>query len=170
MLRWIERLEPKGVSNVIELIEPAPEGFNVSREEWSRTPEVLRAEIIRMHTELAEGVEITKDRAAGRRSRRPGGFWEMHCCERDGQLERAAELRELLAPEIALRAGMADLDEYHAMAISHGKTLAQVIGEYVAVERRLANDPVAEIERIAATMGFDLEGWALKQLADDAVA
>src|ERR1700692_1605020 len=88
------------MTNVIELIPPAPEGFNVSREAWAKTHPALRSEIIRMHVELGERIPITKDRAAGRKSRRPGGFWELHCCERDGHLERAAELRELLAPEI----------------------------------------------------------------------
>src|ERR1700722_1046133 len=88
-------------SNVIEMIEPAPAGFNVSREEWARTPAEIRKEIIRMDREMAEGLAILKDRRAGRGKRAPGGFWELHCCERDGNHKRAAELRELLAPEAA---------------------------------------------------------------------
>jgi hypothetical protein len=42
-------------SNVVDLIEPAPDGFNISREEWSATPEVIRDETHRMCPEFAKG-------------------------------------------------------------------------------------------------------------------
>jgi hypothetical protein len=44
-------------SNVIELIEPAPERLAISREAWAKTPPETRSEILRMVTELERGIE-----------------------------------------------------------------------------------------------------------------
>jgi hypothetical protein len=37
-----------------QLIEPAPQGFNVSREAWAATSAVVRSEIIRCITEITK--------------------------------------------------------------------------------------------------------------------
>ncbi|WP_409188840.1 hypothetical protein [Bradyrhizobium sp. RDM4] len=157
-------------SNVVDMIEPAPEGFNVSREVWASTPECVRSEIIRAHRELSECIPIDKDRRAGRAHRGKrvkGGWYELHCCERDAtpeSLARAAELREILAPEIALQALNDDLAEYHAMAEAGGTTVAKALRQYVAVEQRLREDPEAEIIAIMKNLAVDPIEWARRQL------
>jgi hypothetical protein len=41
----------------VEMIEPAPEGLNFSREAWAAMPAELRSEIIRTMRELRAGIE-----------------------------------------------------------------------------------------------------------------
>lgn len=155
-------------SNVIDLIEPAPEGLNISREDWARTPNGIRDETLRMVRELSEGIAIDKDRMAGRNVRVPGkpdpgkrvkgGFWELHCCERDGtpeSLARASELREILAPEIALHALNEELAPFHEMAKANNTTLAVVMRRYLAMEDLLRRDPDAGIISILTNLGID---------------
>jgi hypothetical protein len=157
-------------TNVVEMIEAAPDGLNVSREAWAKTPDVVRSEIIRAHTELNERLPIWKDRAARRKSRSVGGFYEMHCCERDGspaKLARAAELKELLAPEQALFDRAEGFAEFHDMAERQGKRLADVLRAYVAMEDLIRRDPIEGIRRIAANAGIDLEAWAQRVLESD---
>jgi hypothetical protein len=173
----------KRESNVVDLIPPAPDGFNISREAWFATSPVMRDEIIRLDREMSEGLAIAKDRRAGRGKRAPGkpppgkrtmgGWYELLMCERDGspaKLARAAELREALAPEAERMALNDDLAEYHALAESKGTTLTAALGRYIAVEQRLRADPYVEILRIAEAAGIDIEAWARKQLADPEAA
>jgi len=153
-------------SNVVDLIEPAPEGLNISREDWARTPPEIRSETIRMYRELSERIPIEKDRRSGRTHRGKrvkGGFWELHCCERDAtpeSLARAAELREILAPEIARIAEIESLEPFHEMAKANGKTLADVLRQYMAVEQRLRMDPHGEMTQIIANLGIDPTDYA----------
>jgi hypothetical protein len=44
-------------NNVIDLIAPPPSCLTVSREAWSKTPAVIREEILRMAAEFATGFE-----------------------------------------------------------------------------------------------------------------
>jgi hypothetical protein len=159
---------------VIQFIAPAPEGFNISREAWSRLPIVVRDDIVRMHRELSERIPIAKDRAARRRSRSLGGHFELFCCERDGNVARAAELREALAGEIAHHAAVeerdAALEPYHQMAAAAGKKLPNVLREYIGVESRLKVDFDNEFRRIAERFGVDLESWATVTAAGYVVA
>jgi hypothetical protein len=152
------------------MIEPAPEGFNISRESWARAPAVVRSEIIRAHRELSECIPINKDRAARRRSRSMGGFYELHVLERDiqfltpTQLARVAELRGALAPEIAHHAMVAerdaDLAPFYDMAKAAGKTLPSVLREYIGIENLIRNNPTAGIKALAKRYGISLTDWA----------
>lgn len=156
-------------TNVIEMIEPAPIGMNISREAWAKTPEVLRAEIIRAHRELNERIPIMKDRAAGRKSRRPGGFWELHCCERDGHPERAAELRELLAPEIArLRETEEIFEIYGPRAAAAGLSVPDYIRRFVRLEDALRSDPIEGMFQVCELIGEDPYDLAARYLAGEA--
>jgi hypothetical protein len=170
--------------NVVEMIEPAPAGFNVSREAWARTPAVVRDDILRAVEELSECIPIQRDIAAGRVRRHGresgpnggkrvlGGHWELYACESDptpANLARASQLREALASEIAHWVAVEqrdmDLSEFHALAKAGGTTLREVLEKYVAVEQRLRLDPAAELARIAETLGFDIDEWARGVLA-----
>lgn len=142
-------------SNVIEMIEPAPDRFNLSREEWAKTPAVIREEILRMHREMNEGLAILKDRRCGRRKRVRGGFWELHCCERDGNLARAEELRAALAPDEERIAANDALEEFHKMAKRNGKTLVEVLIEYVKLENLLRTDLRDGFFALCERIGFD---------------
>jgi len=162
---------------VIQLIQPAPPAFNVSREAWSKTPIVMRDEIWRAYTEMSEAIPVAKDRQARRRSRSLGGHWELHCCERNGSpsaMARADELRLALASEIAHWAAVeqrdADLAPFHDMAKAAGKKLPDVLREYIGVESRLKVDFDNEFRRIAERFGVDLESWATVTAAGYVVA
>jgi hypothetical protein len=50
-------------SNIVDLIEPAPDGLNISRTEWAATPEEMRNEIWRMFREFAKGFDKYRDAA-----------------------------------------------------------------------------------------------------------
>lgn len=102
-------------SNVVDLIEPAPERLNVSREAWAKTPGVVRGEIIRAHHELSAGIE--KYRPASQRHD--------------------------------------DLAEFHDLAKASGKSLADVLRQYLAVERRLREDPHTEMTALITNLGID---------------
>jgi len=71
-------------SNVVDLIEPAPEGFNATREVWASTPAVIRSETIRMYRELSERIPIERDRRSDPRPSRQ---------TRQGRVVRTALLR-----------------------------------------------------------------------------
>jgi hypothetical protein len=60
-------------NNVVEMVQPAPDCLNISREAWAKTPAVVRDEILRMHGELAKGIE--KYRPAAERD---AGLAEYH--------------------------------------------------------------------------------------------
>jgi hypothetical protein len=157
-------------TNVVDLIEPPPEGFNISREDWSKIHPDVRSETIRMFREMGEAIPIDRDRRAKGRAHRgkrvPGGFLELHCCERDGNLARAAELREILAPEIARIAENDSLAEYHDLAAKAGKRLPDVLQAYIEMESFLRRDPVAGIALLMRNLGLDPEAEARRYLAE----
>ena len=160
-------------SNVVEMIEPAPEGFNISREAWAKTPEATRSEIIRMDREMSEGLAILKDRRAGRAKRIPGqpgdgkrvpgGWWELWKQERDGNVARVAELRDLLAPEAAHMAQKDAENEAieaifkHAQAtgIGEGMSLPEYLERMVGLESWTRKHPYSGIAQILKSIGID---------------
>jgi hypothetical protein len=152
---------------VIQMIQPAPPGFNVSREAWSKTPIVMRDEILRAHGEMGEAIPIARDRAARRRSRSMGGWFELHCCERDGNLARVAELREMLAHEVDPQQRDAELAEFHALAASRGTTVKNALGRYINMENLLRANPIEGIKAVAKNAGIDLESWARDVLEEE---
>jgi hypothetical protein len=86
-------------NNVVEMITPAPAGFTVSREDWAKTPAVIRDEILRMEKEFAAGFE--KYRPAAERDAALAEFHQM--AESKGTTLKAA-LSRYTALENLLRA------------------------------------------------------------------
>jgi hypothetical protein len=156
----------KGV-NVVDL-HPMPPILALDRKTWIATPEVVRNDIVRCWREQLQGIAVQKDKCCGRkRSHRamPGAdsFFELHKLDmalwlrpdNEDLQEKAAAMRERLAPDFARLQILDDLEPFHALAAERGKTLAAVLGEYTEVERRLRVDPVRELERMANSLGVD---------------
>jgi hypothetical protein len=115
-------------NNVVEFIEPAPERLNITREQWAKTPEAVRVEVLRAHQELL----------AGFKKHRPGA-------------ERFEEIRE-----------------FHELAESQGKKLADVMRAYVSMENALRNEATREqaLEALFQNMGTSSEEVAARILSE----
>jgi hypothetical protein len=155
-------------SNVVEMIEPAPKRFKISREEWARTPAEIRSEILRMDEEMSEGLAIAKDRRAGRVKKRepgkrvPGGFWEAWKIERSGGTV-PPKLRATLAAE---EADWAEMEKYHEMAEAAGTTVKAALTRYVALENLIRHDPQRGIEALCEYLDIDQFDLARRYLAE----
>jgi hypothetical protein len=145
----------------------------ISRTAWDATPVDLKSEIIRRWREHERGIAICNDRRCGRRKRAPSpSFYALHLLEHDiwkfptntVKVAEAEEMRAKLAPDVERMAQNDALAEYHELAIQSGTTLAEALRKYVAVERRLREDPVAEIARIMQRIGVDPIEFARRYL------
>jgi hypothetical protein len=167
--------------NVIDL-HPIPPCVNFSREAWFATPESVRSEIVRAWQEMSAGIAVQKDRCCGRpkSNKRPGGdsFFALHQLDmaawarpdREDVAKAAAEMRARLAPDVAHLQMLDDLEVYHKMAADRGKTLAEVLTEFMAVEQRLKKDALREMERIALAHGVDFADVLAAALEPDEAA
>jgi hypothetical protein len=81
-------------TNVVDIIEPAPDGFNVNREAWAATPSIIRDETIRMFRELSAGIEKYAPAAE-----RDSGLKEYHDMAAKGGQRLADVLRNFAAME-----------------------------------------------------------------------
>jgi hypothetical protein len=84
-------------SNLIQLIEPAPDCLAISREAWAKTHPDLRAEILRMVREFEAGFE--KYRPAAERDAALADFHEMAAAKNTtlaAALHRYSTLENLL--------------------------------------------------------------------------
>jgi hypothetical protein len=106
-------------SNIVEMIEPAPDCLKISREAWSRTHPELRAEILRMEKEFAAGFE--KYRPAAERDAEMAEWHEYAAAKnttlpealgRYVTMQRLLESNPLLALQIIARNTGLDLEAW----------------------------------------------------------
>jgi hypothetical protein len=114
-------------TNVVDIIDPPPARFKISREAWAATPAVIREEIARMLAELNKGFEMYA----------------------------SASKRD------------ADMADFHDMAKAAGKSLPDVIREFIAIENFVRAEPVRAIEHLATRYNFDLEAFVLQKLKSE---
>lgn len=147
-------------------ISVPPASWRLSLDAWNDTSDVIRGEIVRHEREHAEMIPINRDRLAGRGKRCKGGWHELHICERDGDEERAAELRERLAPEEARRLENEELfeGEFGQMAKAAGTTLPAVLQRYSQMEGLLRTDPEAGLNALFTHLGLSPREWAKSYL------
>lgn len=157
---------------------PIPSRMNISRESWLATPQIIRDEIVRAWMELEKGIAVRKDARCGRRKShgRHGAavsFYELYCLEMEAWArpdivplqQEIAALRAKLAPDVERMKANDDLAEFHELAIKSGTTLAEALGKYIAVEKRLRTDFDNEIVRILENCGVDPDDFATVTLA-----
>jgi hypothetical protein len=169
-------------NNVIDL-HPMPTALKMDRASWIATPEVVREEIVRAWREQEQGLAVQKDRYCGRKNshRAPAAaqadsFYALHVLDMaiwrrpdDAALqEKADALRERLKPDAERHKAMlnrdASLSEFHEMAKAHGKTLPDVLREFIGVERLIRQDPVKGLRMLATRYGVDFADLLAKTL------
>jgi hypothetical protein len=154
-------------NNVVDMY-PQPSATNISREDWIATTPVVRDEIIRAWQEMEQGIAVGKDKRCGRekshRHEAAGdSFYGLHVLDMliwrrpddEALQEKAAALRERLAPDVARMQANDSLEEYHALAEAGGKKLADVLAQYIAIENMVRQDPIKGLQKLAKRYGLD---------------
>jgi hypothetical protein len=160
---------------------PQPSATNISREDWIATTPVVRDEIIRAWQEMEQGIAVAKDKRCGREKshKRPSAgsdsFYALHVLDMliwrrpddEALQEKAAALRERLAPDVARMQANDSLEEYHALAKAGGKELADVLRQYIALEQLIRQDPIKGLQMLAKRYGLDFADVLRKALESD---
>lgn len=160
------------MKNVVDL-HPIPSRMRISREAWIATPEVVRDEIIRAWQEQEQGLAVQKDRYCGRKNSHrtevaaDDSFCALHRLEMalwrrpdDATLQAKADaMRERLKPDAERHKAMLnrdkDLTKFHQMAKRQGKSLPDVLREYIGLENMIRQEPVRGLDLLARRSGVD---------------
>lgn len=141
---------------------------------WGQMPEAMQRELLRLEWETMRGIAIVKDRMMGRQKYDLAGFYGLELLDEEvyrlEQVSRKSDdLAEARAKASEQRAKLADdeqfisermremekLEPFAQEFAKEGKTLAQKIGEYVALENELRSDLLGGIFAVCEFVGAD---------------
>ena len=138
---------------------------------WAQVPIEVRAEILRMRSELTQGIAIQKDRRCGREKHDADGFYGLQAAEENLRTmkpgsARTAALGQIEALKLkcaADEANMESRDDMHELLKAHvagrGIKPHEWVRQCVELENTLRGDLIGGIFKTLEMRGIDPLQW-----------